>query len=118
MPMAVPLSGGAVGAHHSRSIQLGDSFLTLQIDYQTEGQWAMDVYRDGSLLCGGCMLLINADIIGAWGLQEDIGALTMVGAEPTLDNLGIDNELWWYPPDESIPVSIEEPLPIGMLIFE
>ena len=102
MVMEIPIEGGAINAHHEFDVTLGDNFLTMQLNYLSTDQWALDIYRDGSVLVAGAMLNVNADIIGAWGLQDDIGVLTMTGVDVTLDNLGIENHLLWQAPDESV----------------
>lgn len=96
----IPLEGGAVNAHSKLTVLLGENLLELHLNYLQSGQWSVDIYREGVLLCPGAMLEPNADIIRAWNLQDDIGKLIFTGEETTLDNLGKSNNLVWISPDE------------------
>lgn len=92
----IPLSAGAVNAHQQFNIQLGENLLDLRFNYITYldiPAWSMDVYRDGSPLALGCMLVSGADVLASYG--AGIGKMFFVGSEVTLDNLGIDNRLVW-----------------------
>lgn len=90
----IPLVGGAVNAHQAQSVQLGENFLELRINYITRFNcWSMDILREGVTLVNGAMLVIGADIVEIY--NADIGSLVMVGDEPTLDNLGQANRLIW-----------------------
>ena len=95
----IPLEGGSVNAHSQMSVQLGDNFVELHLNYLQSGQWSMNVFREGELLCAGAMLEPNCDIIEAWNLHNDIGKLIFTGVDTTLYNLGIDNKLTWVEPN-------------------
>ena len=96
--LQIPLEGGSVNAHQQLTVQLGENLLELHLNYLQSGQWSMNVFREGTLLCAGAMLEPNCDVIEAWNLQEDIGKLVFTGLETTLDNLGSDNKLVWVEP--------------------
>ena len=92
----IPLSAGSVNAHQIFSIQLGDNLLEFPINYVTYidvPTWSADIYRDGSALALGAMLVSGANIMA--GYDAGIGKIFFVGSEATLDNLGIDNKLVW-----------------------
>jgi hypothetical protein len=92
--ITVPLKGGAVNAHQTQSVQLGDNFLELRISYVTRFPgWSMDVLREGVVLIAGAMLVPGAEITKNY--NAGIGTLKFVGDEPTLDNLGQSNSLVW-----------------------
>lgn len=93
--LEIPLQGGSVNAHQQVTVQLGENLLELHLNYLQSGQWSMNLFREGVLLCAGAMLEPNCDVIQAWNLQDDIGKLVFTGLETTLDNLGIDNHLVW-----------------------
>jgi len=96
----IPLEGGSVNAHQQLSVQLGDNLLEFHLNFLQSGQWSVNIFREGILLCAGAMLEPNSDIIQAWNLQDDIGRLIFTGIDTTLDNLGIDNHLVWFEPGE------------------
>lgn len=96
----IPLQGGSVNAHQQLTVQLGSNLLEFHLNFLQSGQWSVNIFREGILLCAGAMLEPNCDIIAAWNLQEDIGQLVFTGLETTLDNLGIDNKLTWVEPSE------------------
>jgi len=98
--LEIPLQGGSVNAHQQQTVQLGDNLLELHLNYLQSGQWSVNIFREGILLCAGAMLEPNSNIIQAWNLQDDIGKLVFTGDETTLDNLGIDNHLTWVAPGE------------------
>ena len=98
--LEIPLQGGSVNAHQQVTVQLGENLLELHLNYLQSGQWSVNIFREGILLCAGAMLEPNSNIIQAWNLQDDIGKLVFTGVETTLDNLGIDNHLVWVAPGE------------------
>jgi len=92
----IPLSNGSANAHQEFTLQLGDNYLDFEINYisytDTES-WTMNIYRDGTPLVLGAMLVPGADVTS--GYTADIGRFIFVGDEVTLDNLGKDNHLVW-----------------------
>lgn len=98
--LEIPLQGGSVNAHQQQLVQLGDNLLDFHLNFLQSGQWSVNIFREGILLCAGAMLEPNSDIIQAWNLQDDIGKLIFTGVDTTLDNLGIDNHLVWVEPGE------------------
>ena len=101
MIKTISLQGGSVNAHQTFSVQLGDNFLTFTLGYKQSGQWSMDIDREGVRLVSGAMLEPSCDIIERQGLTDDIGRFVLVGADTTLDNLGVANTLTWVSPDET-----------------
>lgn len=98
---SIPLIGGSANAHQLFTVQLGDNLVDITLSYLQVGQWSMNIDREGVRLVSGAMLEPNCDIISAWNLTDDIGRFVITGADPTLDNLGIDNTLSWVSPDET-----------------
>jgi hydrogenase maturation factor HypE len=97
----IALSGGAANAFHNVDVLLGDNSVTLRFSYVTSSAaWAMDVIQDGVPLFAGVMLRINADMLSSWRVSETFGAMTLIGDDPTIDNLGSGCLLVWVPPDE------------------
>ena len=92
----IPLSSGAANAHQSFSVSLGGQVIRFDINflsYLDGPAWAMDLYRDGTPLALGAMLEPGCDVIETY--NAGIGRLVFVGDAPTLDNLGVTNELVW-----------------------
>ena len=101
MTQTIALSGGVANAFQTVNANLGGNAVTLRLSYVTLlDSWAMDIYQEGAPLFAGIMLLVNADMLEAWNVRDSFGAMTMVGVEPTLDNLGKANVLVWTPPDD------------------
>lgn len=106
------LTGGEANAHQTISIQLGDYFLDMQLNYQQNGQWLFYLLPNGDngelptftiddtdYVAMG-FLEPGMDMIAPYNLQSYIGQLFLYGDEPTLDNLGVNNKLVWIPADE------------------
>ena len=101
MTQTIALSGGVGNTFQEINANLGGNAVTLHLSYVTSlDAWAMDIYQEGAPLYAGIMLLVNADMLEAWNVRDTFGAMTLVGAEATLDNLGEANTLVWTPPDE------------------
>lgn len=101
MGIVVQLTGGADNAYHSVDVQLGDNYVTLRFSYMVSlSAWAMDVIQDGSPAYAGVMLMVNADMLLSWQVRETFGAMTLIGDEPTIDNLGTGCFLVWTSPNE------------------
>lgn len=63
------------------------------------GYYTVDIYNsDGSALTLGRALHVNINLLA--GLNTSIGRIVLEGTAPTIDNLGIDNNLNWYADDE------------------
>ncbi len=90
----IPLDGGLINAQQEFSVQLGEWFCEFKLFILENGQWNFDMRRDGSLVVAGAILTPNVDL---WATYPDLqmGKLVMVGEEPTLDNLGVANNLVW-----------------------
>lgn len=94
--LTIPLRSGAANAHQRFSVQLGDNLLDFEIDYISYldlPAWSMNIKRDGSILVAGAMLEPGSDVIQSY--EAGIGRFVFVGSEPTLTNLGVDNQLVW-----------------------
>ncbi len=101
MAKTIALSGGVDFAFQSIDVNLGGNAVTLRISYVTSiAAWALDVYQSGVPLFAGAMLRASADILAPWNVRESFGAMTLIGSEPTLDNLGAANTLVWMAPSE------------------
>jgi len=97
--ITIPLSNGAVNAHPVFEIELGDNTVEFRINWNTTEQyWSADLYVEGELKCAGVILLVGDELISAY--NAGLGKLVMVGIDPTLDNLGVDNRLIWIPDNE------------------
>lgn len=93
MSYIIPLEGGAANASQLFRIVLGGKLYTFTLTYRTLlQQWSLDCYLSegtvflGVILCGGTNLT---------ALYPEFGKLSIVGLEPTLDNLGVANRLVW-----------------------
>lgn len=81
------------------SARLGKNTLTIQLQWMSR----LEVFRanimtaSGVPLTSGCFLLPGVDLLAGLYPPPDItyGALTLEGAQPTPDNLGVDNLLVW-----------------------
>lgn len=92
----IPLSNGSANAHQQFSLQLGDNYLSFEVNYISYTDtpaWTLNIKRDATPLVMGAMLVPGADIINSY--RVGIGRFVFVGDEVTLDNLGIDNHLVW-----------------------
>jgi len=92
----IPLKGGAENAHQQFSATLDGVFLNFTLNYVSyldAPAWSMDIHRDGLLIVAGAMLVSGADVIASY--RAGIGHLIFSGAEVTLDNLGMANNLVW-----------------------
>lgn len=100
MRQEIPLQGGAVNAHQTIQVQLGDNLVDITLDYRTTlEQWSMKIIQAGNVLVQSTMLEPNTNIIQHYPqLRDTIGKLWFVGDEATLDNLGSSNALVWESP--------------------
>jgi len=118
MPQVIPLIGGETNANQSFTISLGDFSLELDLHYQQSGQWMMHIIADGDVgdvpvtridgvdyIAPGVMLEGGVDIIQSWNITKLFGQMFFVGDQATLDNLGADNKLVWYSPEEALSYS-------------
>ncbi|WP_288080596.1 hypothetical protein [Pseudomonas sp.] len=101
--LAITLRNGAANAHQRFSVQLGENLLNFELDfvsYLDYPAWVMNIVRDGTYLVRGAMLEPGCDVISSY--RADIGQLVFVGAEVTLDNLGVENSLVWIAPEVTV----------------
>lgn len=96
----IPLTGGAVNAHQTINIQLGDNFVVITLAWRTIiEQWSVKIEQNGVVLVTGVMLVPNVNILQHYpDLSPTMGAIYFVGDVATLDNLGVDNSLVWESP--------------------
>lgn len=97
--LVIPLRPGVANAHQRFSVQLGENLIEFEVDfisYLDAPAWSMNLIRDGSRLVSGAMLEPGSDVIQSY--RAGIGQMVFTGADVTLDNLGIDNNLVWIPP--------------------
>lgn len=96
----IPLVGGAVNAHQTINVQLGNNFVDITLDWRTIiEQWSVKIEQDGVLLVTGVMLEPNINILQNYpDLAPTIGSIYFVGDKATLDNLGSNNSLVWESP--------------------
>ncbi len=99
--LIIPLEGTASNAHQSFNITLGDIGALFVFDYNyIASQWTFSISVNNELIVSGAVLAINADILRNWNIASTFGSLVCVGSEPTLDNIGVDCNLMWMPPNE------------------
>ncbi len=97
--ISIPLSNGAVNAHQIFQVELGDNTVEFYVNWNTtEEYWSADLYVEGELKCAGVILLVGDELLGVY--NAGLGRLVMAGTDPTLDNLGTDNQLIWISDDE------------------
>ena len=97
--ITIPLTNGAANAHQILFIQLELNFVEFRVNWNTtQSQWYADLYLEGVLQAAGVMLLPGSELLSDY--EADIGRLVINGTEPTLDNLGISNELVWISDNE------------------
>lgn len=98
----IPLIGGASNAHQVFSIQLGENFLTFELNYITLAgpAWSLDISLAGQKIIAGAMLEPGAVITENY--SSNIGRLAFVGDDVTLDNLGVSNSLVWIADNEQL----------------
>lgn len=101
--LTIPLRAGSANAHQRLTVQLGENAIDFRLDfisYLDYPAWTMSLFRDGSPLVQGAMLEPGCDVISSY--RAGIGQLVFVGAEVTLDNLGVDNSLVWIAPEVTL----------------
>lgn len=99
MRQQIPLQGGAVNAHQTIQVQLGDNFLDLTLDYRTVlEQWSLSIEQDGTTLVPSTVLEPNINVIQHHPELRSYGKIWFVGSVATLDNLGTANQLVWESP--------------------
>lgn len=83
-------------------ITLGDDEYEIRLDWSYNGSfYRVRILREGvELPIGGKGLNPNVDLLEQ--LKLGIGKLYLEGAQPTLDNLGLDNRLVYEPIQETV----------------
>lgn len=99
----IPLVGGAGNTHQTFSAILGGVELLFKLDflaYIDDPSWNLSLSRGDETLVEGLLLKCGCDMLEPY--QFGLGALVLVGNEPTKDNLGVENTLYWLSEDEKI----------------
>lgn len=95
----IPLVGGAANADYTFDVQLGDNTVGFRVHYlTTQAQWTCDLSVEGTIVAAGVMLLTGDELIGIY--HTGLGKLVLNGTDPTLDDLGTNNQLVWISDDE------------------
>ncbi len=118
MAKIIPLSGGEENANQLVTVQLGDFLVDIELHYQQSGQWLAYVLPNGDAgelptytvndieyLFPAIMLEPGCDIIKSYRVTDLFGQLFIAGDEPTLENLGTNNKLVWFAPNEVVSYS-------------
>ena len=79
------------------SCQLGANNLRLKIQWMTRfDKFRVDIsYVNGELITAGRVMNVGVNMLDGLFPRASMGALVLLGDEPTPANLGIDNELVW-----------------------
>lgn len=79
------------------SCQLGGNNLRLKIQWMTRfDKFRVDIsYVNGELITAGRVMNVGVNMLDGLFPRANMGALVLLGDEPTPVNLGIDNELVW-----------------------
>lgn len=99
----ISLQGGAKYAHQRFSALLGSVEVAFELDfmpYLEVPSWNLTLKREGVAIATGLLLRCGCDLLAPY--QLGLGALVVVGDEPTLDNLGVTSHLVWVPEDEIV----------------
>lgn len=99
----LPVVGGLPNAHQTFSFVLGENELAFELDFLTYIEipaWNLSIKKDDEYLVEGLLLKCGADLLEPYHLG--IGRLFVIGDEPTLENLGVTNQLIWMAEDEKI----------------
>lgn len=93
----IPLTAGL--ADFSFSTQLDETRLKFNIRWLTRYNYFTVDIRDSDDNPVACGRALHAGVNLLAGLNVSIGKIMLEGDRPTTDNLGIDNNLNWYPDD-------------------
>lgn len=101
MIKSIPIEGSPKYAHSSLKCSLGLREIEFILNYCPFLQiWDLTIREDGVNIVAGLTLVIGSNLLQS--VHTDLGKLYLIGDEPTLDNLGVDNTLIWVSNDESI----------------
>ncbi|CPR20608.1 hypothetical protein JMY81_01130 [Brenneria goodwinii] len=93
----IPLARGL--ADFSFTSNLNDTLLRFNVRWLTRyGYFVVDIRdTDNAPIALGRALHVGINLLA--GLNTDIGKIVLEGETPTLANLGVTNNLNWYPDD-------------------
>lgn len=99
----IPLVGGAGNTHQTFSAILGGVELSFKLDYLAYVEspaWNMTLGKGNEVLVEGLLLKCGCDMLAPY--QFGLGALVLAGNDPTMNNLGVENTLYWLSEDEKV----------------
>jgi hypothetical protein len=99
----IPLVGGAGNTHQTFSAILGGVELSFKLDYLAyleSPAWNMTLGKGNEVLVEGLLLKCGCDMLAPY--QFGLGALVLAGNDPTMNNLGVENTLYWLSEDEKV----------------
>lgn len=99
----IPLVGGAGNTHQTFSAILGGVELSFKLDYLAyleSPAWNMTFGKGNEVLVEGLLLKCGCDMLAPY--QFGLGALVLAGNDPTMNNLGVENTLYWLSEDEKV----------------
>lgn len=101
--VGIPLVGGAGNTHQTFSAILGGVELSFKLDYLAyleSPAWNMTLGKGNEVLVEGLLLKCGCDMLAPY--QFGLGALVLAGNDPTMNNLGVENTLYWLSEDEKV----------------
>lgn len=99
----IALEGGQENAHQTFTVEMAGRSIDFELDYMGYVDvpvWNLTLKERDQILIAGLLLVGGCDLLEAYNLG--LGKLCLVGKEPTLDNLGVENHLIWVAPDETL----------------
>lgn len=99
----IPLVGGAGNTHQTFSAILGGVELSFKLDYLAyleSPAWNMTLGKGNEVLVEGLLLKCGCDMLAPY--RFGLGALVLAGNDPTMNNLGVENTLYWLSEDEKV----------------
>lgn len=99
----IPLVGGAGNTHQTFSAILVGVELSFKLDYLAyleSPAWNMTLGKGNEVLVEGLLLKCGCDMLAPY--QFGLGALVLAGNDPTMNNLGVENTLYWLSEDEKV----------------
>lgn len=98
----IPLFGGKDNAHQEFNILLGKNNCIFELNYNLNcDAWFLNIKVNKEYIVIGAVLRINSDMLFKYSIKDTFGSLVCVNKEPTIDNIGIDCNLIWIPPNEN-----------------
>ncbi len=89
----IPLQGGLNYAHQTFMVAVNSKSYLFDLNYVTTGEyWSLNISIDNTIQIAGMLLMPNCEISKPFNKPE-LGKFYMIGEQPTLENLGIENQL-------------------------